>query len=81
MRSRKRGYVARNKSHIHPGRPDLATFKTNSGWWISTNVGTEDVIRNLNALCCAGNLKFSTDIRFPIRTMLKVGKSPSIEHR
>ena len=64
-RSRKRGYIAHLRSDIHPGRPDLPTLKTNSGWWVSANVGTDDIIRNLEALCRAGDLEFGTDIRFP----------------
>ncbi len=67
MRSHKRRYVARAKSSIHPGRPDLKTLKSKSEWWVSTNVGEEDVTRGLKALCHAGQLKFGSDICFPVR--------------
>ena len=65
--ARTRHYIARSKAEIHPGRPDLPTIKTRSGWWVSRNVGTEDVQRGLMALCRAGSLKFGSDIRFPLR--------------
>ena len=67
MRARKRRYVARAKSSIHPGRPDLETLKSKSEWWVSANVGKEDVTRGLKALCHAGQLKFGSDIRFPVK--------------
>lgn len=65
--ARKRHYVARSKAEIHPGRPDLPTIKTRSGWWVSRNVGARDVQRGLMALCRVGSLTFGTDVRFPLR--------------
>jgi hypothetical protein len=64
--ARNRRYVARSKAEIHPGRPDLATIKTHSGWWVSSNVGARDVQRGLMALCQVGSLTFGTDVRFPL---------------
>ena len=65
-KARTRRYVARAQADIHPGRPDLSTLKTRSGWWVSSNVGTEDVKRFLEALCAAASLKVGADIRFPV---------------
>ena len=63
---RTRHYVARSKAEIHPGRPDLPTIKARSGWWVSKNVGEEDVRRGLLALCRVASLKFGSDICFPL---------------
>jgi hypothetical protein len=62
---RRRRYVARAKEGVHPGRPDLKTIKTKSGWWVSANVGREDVARAIRAVCIAANLQFGQDISWP----------------
>ncbi len=63
MRAQKRAFVSRKRDAIHPGRPDLPTFKTRSGWWISTNVGRNDLVRALKAACVASSLSFGNEIR------------------
>lgn len=65
MKARTRRYVSRNREAIHPGRPDLPVTRTRTGWWISANVGVEDVARSLRALADAANLGYGTDVRFP----------------
>lgn len=65
MRASKRRFVARNPEAIHPGRTDLAVMRTVSGWWISKNIGQEDLKRALQALSQAAGLKFGSDIKFP----------------
>lgn len=65
MSARKRRFVARNPEAIHPGRRDLAVVQTSSGWWISKNIGQEDLKRALRALSQAADLRFGEDIRFP----------------
>jgi hypothetical protein len=64
-RARTRRHISRTQSAIHPGRPDLRTIRTRSGWWVSANVGEDDVRRSLIALCRAGGLTFGEDVRFP----------------
>ncbi|MGJ8585144.1 MAG: hypothetical protein ACSHXD_13685 [Marinosulfonomonas sp.] len=66
MRARKRRFISRTADAIHPGKPTLPVEQTASGWWISKNVGQEDLIRALNALCDASGLKFGEDIKFPV---------------
>jgi hypothetical protein len=39
-------------------------MKTASGWWISKNIGQEDLKRALWALCQASNLTFGLDVTF-----------------
>jgi hypothetical protein len=65
-RARTRRYISRLKAEIHPGRSDLRTIVSQSGWCVSANVGEEDLRRGLVALCRAGSLKFGEDIRFPL---------------
>jgi hypothetical protein len=65
MRASKRRFVARNPEKIHPGRPDLAVIRTASGWWISKNIGQEDLKRALQALAQAAGLSFGEDVKFP----------------
>jgi hypothetical protein len=60
----KRAFVSREKDTIHPGRPDLPLRKTRSGWWISANIGTEDLERALKRTCSANDLVYGHDIRF-----------------
>jgi hypothetical protein len=44
-KARTRRYVARTKWDLHPDSPHLRTIKTRTGWWVSSNVGTEDAAR------------------------------------
>jgi hypothetical protein len=39
MSARKRAFVAKNRSAIHPGRPDLRVLRTASGWWVALTLG------------------------------------------
>jgi hypothetical protein len=64
MSASKRRFVARNPEAIHPGRPDLAVMQTASGWWISKNIGQEDLKRALQALAQAAGLSFGEDVKF-----------------
>lgn len=63
IKSRKRAYVSRIRETIHPGRSDLKTLKTKSGWWVSANIGRRDFNRALNALCKATGLEVDRDLR------------------
>lgn len=65
MKAYTRCYVARALEDIHDGRTDLPTLRARSGWWVSANIGTEDLKRGLRALCEAGGLDYGCDVRFP----------------
>lgn len=73
MRARKRRYISRLQTEVHPGRPDLGVLPTASGWWVSANVGQVDVQRALRALCDAATLTFGKDIIFPLPTSQNSG--------
>ncbi|WP_298963553.1 hypothetical protein [uncultured Roseibium sp.] len=61
---RKRRYVSRDPNAIHPGNSQLPTMRTNSGWWISKNIGRRDLIRALSALSKVADLAYGRDIKF-----------------
>jgi len=64
MSARRRRFVARNPEAIHPGNRHLPITRTASGWWISKNIGQEDLKRALRALCDAAGLTFGADVKF-----------------
>ena len=64
MHARRRRFVARDPKMIHQGRQDLAIVRTVSGWWISKNIGQEDLKRALKALAQAAGLSFGEDVKF-----------------
>ncbi len=66
VKARTRRFVARRPEAIHPGNPGLPVMQTTSGWWISKNVGQEDLKRALRALCNAAGLTFGRDVKFPL---------------
>lgn len=74
--ARSRRYVARKPAAIHPGNAKLPTMRTASGWWISKNIGQEDLKRALRALCSASGLRFGTDVKFPVKPTLNEGLRP-----
>lgn len=66
MSARRRRYVARSQEAIHPGNRSLPVTRTKSGWWISKNIGQEDLKRALRAICDAAGITFGKDLKFPI---------------
>ena len=63
MRARTRRFVARSPELVHPGRRDLLVMRTKSGWWVSRNIGREDLMRALRALAQAAGLEYGEDVR------------------
>lgn len=66
LRARKRTFVAQTKEAIHPGNRHLPTMRTASGWWISKNIGQEDLKRALRNLADAAGLTYGRDMIFPV---------------
>jgi hypothetical protein len=62
-KARTRRYVAKTREAIHGGRRDLPTIRTRSGWWVSANIGREDLDRALSAVCAVTGLEMGRDIR------------------
>lgn len=61
-----RRYVARRSEDIHLKSHHLETIETGSGWWISANVGEQQVITAMRHLASAANLTFGKDLIFPL---------------
>jgi hypothetical protein len=66
MSARNRRFVARTNETIHPRNQHLPTMQTASGWWISKNIGQEDLKRALSALSSAAGLTFGRDVIFNV---------------
>ncbi len=66
LRARKRTFIARTKEAIHTGNRHLPTMRTASGWWISKNIGQEDLKRALRNLADAAGLTYGRDMIFPV---------------
>lgn len=64
LSSRRRRFVSRTCDGVHPGRQDLSVMQTGSGWWISKNIGQEDLRRGLRALAQAAGLTYGIDVKF-----------------
>jgi len=67
--ARTRRFIARRPEAIHPGNHRLPVMQTASGWWISKNIGQEDLNRALRALCRAAGLRFGADAKFSLRSV------------
>ena len=63
MKARSRRYVAMLPSNIHPGSPHLPTLRTESGWYVSMNIGREDFCRGARALCEAAEIEYGNDVQ------------------
>ena len=59
-----RNYISREKEQVHIQSPQLETFHTKSGWWISKNIGRSQLIGAFQALCSVSGLEFGKDLRF-----------------
>lgn len=61
-----RRYVARRREDVHFKSPHLQTIETGSGWWISANVGKQQVTTAMRLLTKAADLQFGKDIIYPL---------------
>ncbi|OUS19684.1 hypothetical protein A9Q95_15675 [Rhodobacterales bacterium 59_46_T64] len=61
-----RRYVARRREDVHFRSPHLPTMETGSGWWISANVGEQQVTTAMRLLTKAADLQFGKDIIYPL---------------
>ena len=63
---RKRRYLAQNRGHLYPGRPDLAadhSIQLSSGWWISTNHSRATINRIIKMACDVVELRYGDDLQ------------------
>ena len=62
---RTRRYVAREKSELYPGRPDLAdeySHQLQSGWWIGTNYHRQGITKIIQLASEVAGISFGTDL-------------------
>lgn len=67
-----RRYVARRSEDIHFRSPHLKAMRTKSGWWVSANVGEQQVTKAMRLLAEAANLMFGVDFIFPSAPLPKL---------
>lgn len=67
IKTSKRRYIGRSKEAVHFGNKKLPVMQTSSGWWISKNIGQDDLRRALRELCRASGLTFGVDVKFQYR--------------
>ncbi len=73
FKARSRRFVSRKPEAIHPGSRHLPVMRTASGWWISKNIGQEDLKRALRALCMAADITFGKDLIGPLQVQADGG--------
>lgn len=63
---RTRRYVARERTDLYPGRPDLAeehSHQLKSGYWVGTNISKKQVERIVTMACEVAGLTFGIDLK------------------
>ncbi len=65
VRGRTRNHVARSRSEVYPGRPDLARYvkEVGSGWFIGCNIANREKNKILRAACDVMGLHFNRDLQ------------------
>ena len=62
---RTRRYVARERTALYPGRPDLASehsHQLKSGYWLGINISRHQVEQILQTACDVAGLRFGSDL-------------------
>lgn len=66
LKARTRRFIALDPKAIHQGNRNLPVMQTSSGWWISKNIGREDLERAMRALCSASGLAYGNDLKLKV---------------
>lgn len=66
VRTRGRRFISLKPHDIHPFSPHLPVMQTESGWWISKNISTDQLKLALRELCKVSDLSFGKDLKFPL---------------
>jgi hypothetical protein len=64
IQTTRRRFIGRTREAVHLGNKRLPVMLTASGWWISRNIGQEDLKRAMRALCSTAQLSFDRDFKF-----------------
>ena len=65
VRGRTRNHVARSRSEVYPGRPDLARYvkEVGPGWFIGCNIANREKNKILLAACEVMGLDYGRDLK------------------
>lgn len=65
VRGRTLNHVARSRSEVYPGRPDLARYvkEIGPGWFIGCNIANREKNKILRAVCEVMGLDFDRDLK------------------
>ena len=68
VRGRTRNHIARSRSEVYPGRPDLARYvkEVGSGWFIGCNIANREKEKILRAACEVMGLAFDRDLKIDL---------------
>lgn len=73
----KRGFARGRRTRSTPEGPDLPLYRIRSGWWISANIGTEDLLRRLKRIWRLTVLSMvATSVSRQIPTLASCGETP-----
>lgn len=61
-----RRYISRDPNGVHIASPHLPVIRTKSDWWLSANVGSDQILHALRTLCEVSGLEFGKDVIFPV---------------
>jgi hypothetical protein len=65
VRGRTRNHIARSRSEVYPGRPDLVRYvkEVGPGWFIGCNIANREKKKILRAACDVMGLDFDRDLK------------------
>lgn len=68
VRGRTRNHVARSRSGVYPGRPDLVRYvkEVGPGWFIGCNIANREKEKILRAACDMMGLTFGRDLKIDL---------------
>jgi hypothetical protein len=68
VRGRTRNHIARSRSEVYPGRPDLARYVKDigSGWFIGCNIANREKEKILRAACEVMGIYFGRDLKIEL---------------
>jgi negative regulator of replication initiation len=68
VRGRTRNHVARSRSEVYPGRPDLVRYvkEVGPGWFVGCNIANREKKKILRAACDVMGLAFGQDLKIDL---------------
>ncbi len=68
VRGRTRNHIARSRSEVYPGRPDLARYvkEIGPGWFIGCNIANREKEKILRAACEVMGISFGRDLKIEL---------------